>query len=98
MRRGTTPTLNFQLPFEVSQITKLNIAFSQNDTVVIEKNLSDVTRNGRKITVKLSESETLLLNDKKELEIQLRVAVGNTKLASNIVKTTVKRILKEGVL
>lgn len=98
MRRGTTPTLNFQLPFEVSQITKLNIALSQNDTVVIEKNLSDVTRSGRKISVKLSEAETLSLNDKKELEIQLRVAVGSTKLASNIIKTTVKRILKEGVL
>ena len=98
MRRGTTPTLNFQLPFEVSQITKLNIALSQNDTVVIEKNLSDVTRSGRKISVKLSETETLSLNDKKELEIQLRVAVGSTKLASNIIKTTVKRILKEGVL
>lgn len=98
MRRGTTPTLNFQLPFEVSQITKLNIALSQNDTVVIEKNLSDVTRSGRKISVKLSETETLSLNDEKELEIQLRVAVGSTKLASNIIKTTVKRILKEGVL
>lgn len=98
MRRGTTPTLNFHLPFEVSQITKLNIALSQNDTVVIEKNLSDVTRSGRKISVKLSETETLSLNDKKELEIQLRVAVGSTKLASNIIKTTVKRILKEGVL
>lgn len=98
MYRGTTPTLNFQLPFEVSQITKLNIAFSQDKVVVFEKTLSDVTRNGRKITVKLSENETLSLNDKKELEIQLRVAVGSNRLASNIIKTTVERILKEGVL
>lgn len=98
MYRGTTPTLNFQLPFEVSQITKLNIAFSQDNTVVLEKALSDVTREGRKITVKLSEMETLSLNDKKGLEIQLRVAVGSIKMASPIIKTTVERILKEGVL
>ena len=98
MYRGTTPTLNFQLPLVVSQITKLNIAFSQNDVVVLEKSLQDVTCSGRTITLKLSEAETLSLNDKKELKIQLRIGIGNNRLASGIITTNVKSILKEGVL
>ena len=98
MYRGTTPTLNFQLPLVVSQITKLNIAFSQNDVVVLEKSLQDVTCSGRTITLKLSEAETLSLNDKKELKLQLRIGIGNNRLASGIITTNVKSILKEGVL
>lgn len=98
MRRGTTPILGFQLPFECSHLRVVNIAFAQGDKVIFEKTLNDCELMGRIITVKLSESETLSLNDRKELEIQLRVAIGNDKLASNIIKTTVGRILKEGVL
>ena len=98
MYRGTTPTIGFQLPFECSYIGVLNIAFAQNDKVIFEKTLRDCELDGRIIAVRLTENETLSLNDRKELEIQLRVAIGNNKFASNIIKTTVGRILKEGVL
>lgn len=98
MYRGTTPTIGFQLPFECSNIRLLNIAFAQDNKVIFEKTMNDCDLTGRIIMVQLREDETLSLNHRKELEIQLRVAIGNNKLASNIIKTNIGRILKEGVL
>lgn len=98
MYRGTTPTIGFQLPFECSYIDVLNIAFAQNNKVVFEKTLNDCKLDGRIITVWLTENDTLALNDRKELEIQLRAAIGNNKIASDIITTSVKRILKDGAL
>ena len=98
MIRGTTPTLTFQLPFACSQITALNIAFAQKNQIVLEKTLRDCSMDGRTITVRLSEEETLRFNSSQVVELQLRLACGETKLASNIMKTTAERILKDGCL
>lgn len=43
MRRGTTPTLTFILPFSTDGMDVLNIAFSQNNKIVFQKTLKDVT-------------------------------------------------------
>lgn len=40
--RGTTPTLNFVLPFEVASIAELKLTFMQNGEVVFTKGLGDV--------------------------------------------------------
>ena len=99
MRRGTTPTHTFTLPFDCSEITKLHIAYAQDDEVLVEKTLSDCECDGNVLTVTLAEEETLLFDCKKRCaEIQLRVARGVKKLASDIFKVPIDRILKEGCL
>lgn len=99
MYRGTTPTLDFYLPFECSAMKKLNIAFVQAGAIIFEKGLEDCTIENHKVSVKLTEQDTLLLDDKKGcVEMQLRVSDGSNTLASNIVRVSVDRILKEGVL
>ncbi len=99
MYRGTTPTLNFTLPFDCKNITALNIAFAQNENVVFEKTYNDCVLDGNKISVILTEDDTLLLDCKKRaVEIQLRVGCGSSRLASKIIKIPVDRILKDGCL
>lgn len=98
MIRGTTPTLNFTLPFECSTITVCSIAFAQDETVVLEKTLTDCRMNGRVLSVELTEDETLLFDCKKTLEIQVRCGCGAAKLASQIIFVDVGRILKDGCL
>ena len=41
MIRGTTPKLEFTLPFEVDQISEAFITFVQRDKVVLEKSISE---------------------------------------------------------
>ena len=99
MIRGTTPTLTFTLPIEADTITLLNIAFSQRRRIVFEKSLDDVEVYDNTITLTLSETETLkLMSDGSDVEIQLRVGVGDVRLASEIFRVSVDRILKDGIL
>ena len=104
MIRGTTPTLTFELPFECSLIDSLSIAFSQTPAtykppeLLLEKTLGDVAVSGSTITLTLSQEDTLKLDAAHDVEIQLRVLCGDTAMASQIIRTPVRRILRVGVL
>ena len=99
MIRGTTPTLTFTLPIQADTITLLNIAFSQRRRIVFEKRLAEVETYENTIKVTLSEAETLkLMSDGSDVEIQLRVGVGDGRLASEIFRVSVDRVLKDGLL
>ena len=98
MYRGTTPTLKFTLPFSCDDITLCSVAFAQDGNVVLEKELHDCNMQGNVISVTLTEDDTLALDCRSHVEIQLRVGCGETRLASNIIKVGVGRILKDGCL
>ena len=98
MYRGTTPTLTFTLPIEAASVTALNIALAQCRRVVISRSLEDVEADGNEIRITLTEAETLALHDGCDLSIQLRVGVDETRMASQILKVPVDRILQEGKL
>lgn len=110
MIRGTTPTLTFNIPFQTNLITDLSIAFVQLGELALEKTLSDCTLEEKSIHCRLSENDTLsfksippgayyydILKDY-DVKIQLRVACGEDKLASNIISVSVKDILRDGPL
>lgn len=60
---GTTPTHTFTLPYDTNLIKDLVITYSQYDTMVFQKSLSDCTLSGNKIAVNLSKEETTKLKD-----------------------------------
>lgn len=97
MHRGTTPTLNFTIPFDTSAVGSLSIAFAQDEKIIFEKTKLDCKLEDDTIKVKLSQYDTLLFNAKQLVRIQLRVKTtdGNA-LASEIIKVSVGEILKDG--
>ena len=100
MYRGTTPTLTFRLPIDTGGITVLSVAVAQGRQVKIEKTLSDVHLDGNVISCTLTEDETLSLTAGASIEakIQLRVGVGEQRMASQIFTVPVERILRDGEL
>lgn len=96
--RGTTPTFTLTLPFNAEAITILSVAFAQNEKVLINKTLNDVLIAGKQITITLTENETLLFEDKSEIELQLRCGIGDKRYASCIMHCSVEGILVEGAL
>ena len=98
MIRGTTPTLTFKLPFDCSDIDILNISFAQYNTVVLEKDFYDCDIKGKEISVTLTEDDTLKFDCGEHAEIQIRVGIGEQRLASQIMKMSVDRVLKDGIL
>lgn len=102
MIRGTTPELNFTVPFDPTVAEKIWITFSQNDEEVFTIEKNDCTFGENLITCSLSQNQTLSLSPNSTLQIQMRVSFADGKedaaMASNIVTTTVQRILKDGVI
>lgn len=99
MIRGTTPTLEFTVPFDTSILAEAWVTLSQNDEVVLNKQLKDCKCDGRKLSVKLTQEETLLLDCKclTELQIRARTLEGEA-LVSQIITADTGRILKDGVI
>ena len=98
MIRGTTPSFEFTLPFEVETLAKCYVSFSQFGRVVLEKTLDEVTTSGKKIMFKLTQEETLRFAPD-FIQIQIRcVTMDSEALASNIMNTHASLILKDGVI
>ena len=91
MRRGTTPTNLFKSNVDLTEAEVLYITYKQRGVIVIEKTIEDVTIDEKNF------EETLRLDPKQKVEIQVRARFpGGRAIGSNIVETTVGRILKDG--
>jgi hypothetical protein len=99
MIRGTTPTLEFTIPFDTSMLAEAWVTLSQSDKIVIDKALEDCKCDDRKLSVRLTQEETLKLdcNCKTEIQIRARTNAGDA-IASDIITVNTNRILKDGVI
>lgn len=98
MIRGTTPTHIFNVNVDLSEAEVIYITYKQSDSIVVEKEKADCTVSGEAISVKLTQEDTLKFNTAPvEIQIRARFPDGSA-IASNIMQTTVTRILKGGVI
>ena len=98
MWRGTTPTHTFTLPegIRAQDFTVIYITYSQNGSPVLEKEKSDMTLEGNVIRLNFSQADSLLFGAG-PVKIQLRAKTADGKaVASEIVTTTAKEVLKDG--
>ena len=105
MIRGTTPTLQFKLPFMASLIKSAQILISYVDNlkeIVIEKTLDECELGETTISTELTQEETLAFPSPVTAEVQLRVIIDrdgkDVALATEPYKVKVKKLLKDGVL
>ena len=100
--RGTTPTIviNVKSELDLHNITVIWVYITQGKRVVIDKQLNDVEFDyeNRKITMKLSQDDTLGLKvDEAIFQIRLLLADG-TALATKASKISVEDVYKGGVI
>lgn len=97
MIRGTTPTLTFTLPFQTDIIRSLMLTFYQCNREVFTLTKEDCVLEENTVTVNLDQAHTLMFVNNAFVEIQMRIlTTDDAAIASEIVKTTVDRILKDG--
>lgn len=104
MIRGSTPTLTFKIPFDLSIFDRGFVTFKQvadDGSVVsyLDKALSECEINGNKLIVELSQVETLSFVEDIPLKIQIRLVdnLGQAPI-SDILTEPVFGILKDGVI
>lgn len=85
MRIGTTPTHKFVLPFDADSVQAIEITYSQNAQVVLQKDERDCTIEGNTISVTLSQEDTFAFKGDTDVEIQIRVATDDGKVYSSAV-------------
>lgn len=96
--RYTTPTHIFTVPFDTGTISMLAVIYKQDDKVVLVKDLSDCELGDKTVSCCLTEAETALFSATPQVQIQLRVGIGNARMNSNILNVSVADVLKEGLL
>lgn len=98
MIRGTTPTLKFTFPFDITDVEFLTLTFVQGGKELLTKNLSDFSIDGVTATCTLSESETLLFDSSLNwVQMQFKLGSNGMVSASNIIRVDVDKILNEDV-
>jgi hypothetical protein len=102
MIKGTTPTLQFNLPFGTESIKSAEVVIEYtvaNLKYFITKTVRDCQIAEKSLSVTLTQEETLRLPAPSQVNIQLRVLTNNdVALATAIYRVTVDRLLKEDVL
>lgn len=99
MIRGTTPKLEFTLPFDTDSLVEAFVTLTQDGIPIVEKTLKECERNGKCLSVRLTQEDTLKLDCKYNTEIQIRIkTIMGEALASNIFACDTGRILKDGVI
>ena len=101
MYRGTTPTLTFKANFDLDTIINLTIVFKQGGEIKLKKYLQDceVDTGHKKISVTLSEDETIEFIPNKDLHIQMRIRFEDgTVISSKVMTIYIDDILEENIL
>lgn len=100
MRRYTTPTHIYTLPFDTSIINKLRVIYAQNDAVILTKEVAECQLKDNAVTITLTQEETALFDCKKMfVEVQMHILThGGQSLVSRPLKVSADKCLSEGVL
>lgn len=96
--RGTSPTFTFILPNSYSTVSSAIITFAQRRIgYKVEKALSDCTVSDGKLTLKLTQDDTIAFK-RGTAELQLRLGFGGNAYASPIYRFKVRDILSDEVI
>lgn len=104
MYRGTTPTIQINVDIDLREAVALYVTFTQGAETIFEKDLPEIGVYEDKLVFALSQTDTLMLSGPASFALapvffQIRAKMPDgSALASNIMKTTVDRILKNGVI
>ena len=107
MRRGTTPTIELEIPFKADEISVLWVTFAQGGTVppteILTKANGDAGVNIEDglVTIGFTQEDTLLFAKTGLPKVQLQIRVlltDGTADASNIVDFPVGLILRDRVI
>ena len=97
--RGTTPTMTFGLPLETDLFALGYVTIQQDGETVIEKELSNCECDGKTVSAKFTQEETLRLTADKTVEIRLVVkTLGGDRLESKPILDKVFETSKNEVI
>ena len=97
--KGCTCKNIFSIPFAESELNDILITYEQKGKIIFEKKKSDCTFDGCKVSVNLTQEDTLKLDENAIIRIQIKVKTREDDvIKSNIMETYTDEILNSGVM
>lgn len=98
--RGCTPVIKVKVSVDTEYIKICRAAFAQRGQVVLVKEIGNgVEKSENIIEVRLSEEDTLLLDDTTDVDFQLRIGFEDgSRAKTKVFRLLVGRILEDGVI
>lgn len=78
--RGTTPEHSFDLPYDKQLIKDLRITYGQNNKEIFTKTIQECVVSDKKVSILLTQEETLLFKAEKPLNIEIRIKLADQKV------------------
>lgn len=97
MRPTSTERHTLTFPIDLENVEGVKITYTQNEDIVIVKEKADVTINGKKIIVTLSEAETKLFEPEIPVEVQAKIKRDGQVIPTQIKRVAVKRMLNTDI-
>ena len=99
MRKGTTPTFTFTLPFDTAIVAKAKVIFEYDNEQQLTKTAGADNFSGNTIIVQLTQEETFLFRCNSRIKVQLRVLTNSgDALVSDVYTVFVEECLDNEVL
>lgn len=99
MRQGTTPTHTFEIPMEKAMIKSAKVVYKQGDKIILCKTANDCSIEDGKITIRLTQEETLSFQCEKNVYIQVAILTqGGDAMRSDVMRVTVDQCLDGEVI
>lgn len=97
--RGATITNEFTVAIDFTDAVAMYITYEQVERTILEKSIEDCNITATKISVNMTQEESLRFIEEEPVKIQIRVkTLDGTAYVSKIIKTTVSELLKGGVI
>ena len=98
IRRGTTPTISFNTPFEDAE--EVYVTFSQDDTIKLDltSSSSEFSEDDGEYLIALTQADTLSLTPNALCEVQIRAIKEGYAPASDIEYVWIFDVLKDGTI
>lgn len=87
--KGTTPTLQFKLPFPASIMEWCDIIFSQAGIMVFKKTLVDCEHHGDKLLLRLTAADTMRFDETEDLAVQLHIGFPKVQGQTTVISSRV---------
>ena len=100
MKIGSTPTHEFSIsPIPMSRVQNIEITYKQSGEIILQKYLSDMMVDGEKLMLTLTEEETFMFKDRKDVKIQPRIKTTTGQvIAGDIITVSADECLSNKVM
>jgi hypothetical protein len=97
--RVTTPLHKFTFPISPDNFEIIKITYAQKNKIIFTKDKADMTFDGNKVLLRLSQEDTKAFDARFPVQIQVRgLTYNGSAVASKTFERTVEEVLYDGIL